>query len=129
MPIKCPKNRLEFYDCLKCFDNHDGYCWGLCPPKDNQVPLKEMLTLEERMSLLEIKIENIQYLEDIENLEERLVSLESLTDEIQRRISTFQEIESKYNMMYDTMNNTLSNFSKKIVSLEEHKINSNKEPF
>jgi len=31
--------------------------------------------------------------------------------------------------MYDTMNNTLSNFSKKIVSLEEHKINSNKEPF
>lgn len=126
MPINCPIKRLDYFDCILCGNNREGYCWALCPPKELKKPLNEILTLEERLSILEDKITNIQYLENIENLEERLVSLESLTDELQRRILTFKETESKYNTMYDTVNNTLSNFSKKLVSLENTKDSNSK---
>jgi hypothetical protein len=121
MPINCPKNRIDYFGCILCGENKEGYCWALCPPKSEKRSLKEILTPDERMSLLEDKVSNIQYLETIENLEERLASLESLSYDIQRRIQSFQETESKFNMMYDTMNNTLSKFSKKLVTLEDSK--------
>ncbi len=123
MPSQCPKNKINYYDCILCSDNRDGYCWGLCPPKECKQPINDILTIEERLAILEDRFENHDYLEKEElkslEIEERLVYLEELSYKLETRLQTFHEIESKYNSMYDTLNNSLSYLSKKIVNLEE----------
>ncbi len=123
-PQNCPKNKIETNACLLCSDNRDGYCWGLCPPKDNRQPINDILTLEERISILESRFENHAYLESevdrLNDTEQRLINLEELSYRMESRLNSLQEAESKFNAMYDTLNNTLSNFSKKLVSLENN---------
>jgi hypothetical protein len=132
MPLNCPLNKLDINECLKCSDNKDGYCWGLAPPKENRIPLKEILTIGERLTILENRFESHKYLEDeydkFTGIEDRLIYLESLSFKIEKRLQSFQEAEDKYNTMTDTMNLVLSNFSKELTLLKKSKY-SNNDPF
>jgi len=50
MPLNCPELRVEYGACQWCRFKHDDECWH-----DNQSPVKlrDILTLEERICLLE----------------------------------------------------------------------------
>ena len=52
MPINCPTYRLEYNDCLSCRSRVDNRCCF-----NNHLPrkLSEILTVEERVSILEDK--------------------------------------------------------------------------
>ena len=121
MPLNCPKKYLETARCLICPDNKEGYCRALCPPKECKRLIKDILTTDERISILESQIVNIRYLEDVEEIESRLVSLESRIEESFRLLEKMGNILEKASTLQETVNLTLSKFSKRLLELEEFK--------
>lgn len=118
-PRNCPKNELGIAECLICSYNRDGYCWALCPPEKCKKPINDILTLEERISIIEAQISNIRYLEDVEDMTERLISLESLASKLEIDYKEISRITQSLNTLQETVNLTLSKFSKRLISLEE----------
>ncbi len=110
MPYNCPLKKENYFDCILCLNNREGYCWGLCPPKECKRALRDILTLGERISLLEDKLENRDIIEcaEIENLGGLQEIVQKKLDEFQKLINLFQ---GKFQY--------LSILSKKIVTLEE----------
>ncbi len=108
-----------------------------CPPIKSAVPLRELLTVEERLHMLEDRLVDkkdfmdytkIQEL-DVENLEQAFNQLNSLKENIEHRLDEFQKLINMFQGKFQYLNT----LSKKIVTLEESSkskgINSNKEPF
>jgi hypothetical protein len=119
VPANCPIKKLGLTDCILCHNNRDGYCWGLCPPKECKRPLDDILTVSERLYLLEGSLENIKCLGNVEELEKRIRYMESLVDTLEKKTLKQQIIIDQLNTLQDTVNLTLQRFSKRLIILEE----------
>ena len=127
MPLNCPINKIGIADCLTCDNNYlqEGWCTALCPPKNNRRLIRDIMTADERLTLLENQIVNIRHLESVEDISERLVSLEDSINEAFMLLEKMGKILEKANTLQETVNLTLSKFSKRIISLEDKKHNEN----
>jgi chromosome segregation ATPase len=121
MPERCPKKKLGASDCLLCFDNIEGYCWGLCPPKECKRDINEILTTSERLSILEASLENIKYLQDLEYIEPRIKQMEELLMNLESRYKDIQGKIDTLNSLENSINLTLQRFSKRLLILEDSK--------
>jgi len=54
MPLNCPNHYLEYNACLECGCKHGKECWRFTPTPIVE-KLSDILTLDERVSLLEDK--------------------------------------------------------------------------
>jgi len=110
MPIQCPKNKLNYYDCILCSDNREGYCWGLCPPKECKRSLREIISLEERVNILEDRLDNRTGIDDI-----TIDNLANIQKDVEHRLEEFQKLITLFQGKFQYLNT----LSKKIVTLEE----------
>jgi hypothetical protein len=117
MPKLCPKNKLGYADCLNCSDKSGVYCTALCPPKTSRVELCDILSLEERICILEDKVNNTIGIEDfeIDNLADWQKTLSALESKIKHDLEEMKKLVTLFQGKFQYLNT----LSKKIVTLEE----------
>ncbi len=78
MPLNCPRLFAKYHDCLTCDFRHENECWASKPFR----PLRDILTTEERICILEDRKEvpevNIVTLthKDYQQLQRLLLSIQ-----------------------------------------------------
>ena len=83
MPYNCPKQYPEYNACLGCRHQHESDCWANLPVV---LKLSEILTMEERVSILEDREEtpavNVVTItkKDYQQLQRLLLSLQEKLD-------------------------------------------------
>lgn len=99
MPLNCPECYPDYDACLACCNRNGKECWAFmpyCPP----MKLSGILTIEERIAILEDRLADPNITGNIKGNEARFIKSKDY-QKLERMVLLVEEIEEKLNNHID----------------------------